>query len=160
LNGDFASPLLNRGFDWKVTDNSGIGIARTQDGGSALSLDFSGREAESCELLSHPVALEPGALYVMHFDYRTVDLSPHTGVSWRLGTGSAFALDASADWKRAEWQFRAVGPRNLKLIYQRIPGSTRAEGRLFLRNARIELAAPIDSPPGADKSIRRAVHHV
>jgi hypothetical protein len=140
LDGDFAGPLFNRGFDWKIAAADGIGVARTRDGGPALSIEFSGREPESCELLSHVVALEAGVMYVMRFDYRTVALSGDTGVSWRLGTASAVALDASPGWKRQEWYFRAVDAADLKLAYQRAPGSIRAEGQLFLRNARIDLA--------------------
>jgi hypothetical protein len=142
VNGDFAGPLLNRGFEWKIAAADGISVARTQDGGPALATEFSGRETESCELLSHALALKAGAMYVMRFDYRTVDLPAHTGVSWRLGAGREFALDASAGWNPEEWRFRADGAGNLTLAYHRAPGSTRAEGRLFLRNARID-AAPL-----------------
>jgi hypothetical protein len=141
-NGDFAAPLLNRGFDWRIAVGDGIAVARTQVGVPALSIEFSGREPESCELLKHALALESGAWYVMRFDYRTVDLSAHTGVSWRMGTAPEAALDASAAWKRQEWHFRALGGAELSLTYRRAPGTTRAEGQLFLRNARID-AAPL-----------------
>ena len=141
-NGDFAGPLLNRGFDWKTIGPDGISVARTEDRGPALSIEFSGREPESCDLLKHALPLEPGAMYVMRFDYRTVELSLHTGISWRLGSASQAALDASAAWKRQEWRFRAPDAADLTLTYRRTPGNTRAEGQLFLRNARID-AAPL-----------------
>jgi hypothetical protein len=145
-NGDFAAPLLNRGFDWKIAAADGIAVARTEDGGPALSIEFSGREPESCELLRQALALEPGARYVLRFEYRTVELPEHTGVSWRLGTAAEAApeagLVASAAWKSQDWNFRAAGPAELGLTYRRTPGSTRAEGQLFLRNARID-AAPL-----------------
>jgi O-antigen ligase len=141
VNGDFAGPLLNRAFDWKIPATDGVIVARTQDSGPAVAIEFSGREPESCELLNHTLALEAGAMYVMRFDYRTVQLAAHTGISWVLGAGRV-PLDASVGWKTEEWRFRATGPGNLVLTYRRSPGSTRAEGRLFLRKAQID-AAPL-----------------
>jgi hypothetical protein len=142
VNGDFATPLLNRGFDWKPAATAGVGVARTQDRGPALAIEFSGREPESCELLSHALALRPGTAYVLRFEYRTVDFLANSGISWRLGNQMGAALAASAGWKQQEWRFRAATQSNLELVYGRAPGTMRAEGRLFLRNARIE-AAPL-----------------
>lgn len=139
VNGDFAGPLSNRGFDWKAATAEGIGMARTQDHGPVLSIELSGSERESCELLSHVLVLEPGASYIMRFDYRTVDFPTHTGVSWQLGDEIA-GIEAAVDWKHEEWRFQATDARSLELVYRRTPGGTRAEGRLFLRNARIDRA--------------------
>jgi O-antigen ligase len=139
VNGDFARPLSGRGFDWRIEPTKGVSMARTEDGGSALSVEFSGREPESCGLLDHALALDDEVNYVLRFDYRSVGLPAQTGISWRLESAGVFAFEASMNWTHEVWRIRGT-TRKLKLAYQCIAGNARAEGRFFLRNVQIDVA--------------------
>jgi hypothetical protein len=144
-NGSFSTPILNRGFDWRLSELPGVTATRIQDGGPALTLSFSGKEPEDCELLAHYALLSAGTRYKVSFEYRTVGLPQSTGLYWSGGPQPAYEFHAAESWSRASWSFLSSGESGrLALAYRRYPGTTRLEGALFLRNVRLERQ---DAPP-------------
>jgi O-antigen ligase len=136
VNGDFAQPILNRGWDWMPVPTAGILTARLED--AALRIAFSGNQPEQAEMLSHFLALQPGVAYRLRFDYRTEELPQPTGVFWSVADQRQSSLSATEDWRQAEWQFRARQDlMRLVLGYRREPGTTRGAGKLLVR--KIEL---------------------
>jgi O-antigen ligase len=135
-------PANGRGFDWHVAAADGVYVMR--DGGE-WRVEFSGREAEACELLRRPL---PHGDFALRYEYRTDNLAPQTGLSW-----DATPIKASSDWRVASIPAAGDG---LRLAYRRPSGSVRAEGVLWLRNLRLEAASAsvLVSSKSADKEIR------
>jgi O-antigen ligase len=139
VNGDFAAPILNRGFDWLLPSPAGVAATQVRPGRPALSLSFSGKEPEACEILAHYIPLHTGVRYLVRFEYRTAGLPPHTGLYWSLGGDLAFPFDSSETWSPAEWRFLPTAEMGrLSLGYRRYPGTTRLEGAVLLRNVRLK----------------------
>lgn len=137
-NGDFARPILNRGFDWRLMQVDGVVAIQTRDQGPYLSFSFSGKQPEQCELMAQFLPLTKGAAYVMRFQYKTADLPEHTGLLWSLGQGREYPLKSSEQWTSAEWRVLPSGSVDrLLLRYQRHLGTSRIEGALSMRNIRL-----------------------
>lgn len=145
-NGDFRIPPLSRGFDWRVHAVEGVSVSR-RESQPALRITFSGRQPESCEVLSQFVPLLPGREYRLRFRYRTSEIAPSTGVRWRIfdaATGAELedrsSHLSSEEEIQQEVSFSAPTETHmarLVLMYQRAPGTTRIEGSIFL--SRISL---------------------
>ena len=120
-----------RGFDWRIRPNDGIYVTRSATG---WRIEFSGREAESDDILARAV---PDGAPLLRFQYRTEGLAPRDGVAWE-SAGISEPIEGSADWRTAQ---APVKRGWLRLIYRRPVGSTRAEGVLFLRNLALPEAA-------------------
>ena len=142
-NPDFrAAPLLHA-FDWRVTNTADLAAARTAPAG--LRMTLSGQQPESCELLSQPLAVTPGRRYRFQFDYQTSGIAPKTGLHWIIA--GAMTPDLSSDTQRtATFDFTATAPiEKLALACTRVPGATRIEGTIHLRNlsmAPLSIATP------------------
>src|SRR5439155_6082102 len=82
-NGNFDKPFLSRAFDWRLSDVPGVSARR---GGSpaVLRLSFTGKEPETCEILSELVPLAPRQKYRLRVRYVTSQLGQETGLSWRI----------------------------------------------------------------------------
>jgi hypothetical protein len=138
-NGDFGRPILNRGFDWLLAPVPGVIATQIRDGGPVLSLSFSGKEPDVCEVLAHFLSLRSDARYAVRFEYRTAGLPPRTGLYWSVGAEPAYQFDSAETWSLAQWDFLSSSETGrLSLGYRRYPGTTRLEGALFLRNVRLE----------------------
>jgi hypothetical protein len=138
VNGDFSRPILSRGFDWRFPAVDGVTTAQAQEDGSVLVVELSGKQPESCEVLSQFVTFPKVKEYRLGVEYRTNDLPAQTGLIWFLGADREFALAASPAWSKAEWKFTAPGDgARLWLAYRRLPGTIRTEGSLTLRRVRI-----------------------
>ena len=127
------APENGRGFDWRVPPNDGIYATRSRTG---WRIEFSGREAESADIL---LRAAPDGLSLLRFQYRTDGLGTRNGLAWQSSSTSE-ALQAATDWKNGGI---SVNRGWLRLVYRRPPGSTRAEGVLFLRN--LALSDPAKS---------------
>jgi hypothetical protein len=135
-NGDFAQPILNRGFDWRLPSYNGVAALHLAD--PALQISFSGTQPEQFDILSHFVSLIKSTAYTLRFQYRTADLPPQTGLYWSLAGEQQEPLAAAGTWSWAEWRFQApADAARLVFAYRRCPGTTRREGKLLLR--KIEL---------------------
>jgi hypothetical protein len=150
-NGNFDKPFLSRAFDWRLAELPGISARR---GGSPamLRLSFSGKEPETCEILSEFVPLAPAQKYRLSVRYETSQLGHETGLSWRI----LDALDASdllegagqltgKERTEGEQEFAFATPAQtrlarLVLTYQRALGTVRIEGGLVLRNVSLGFA--------------------
>jgi len=126
-NGNFQFVPLQQGFDWRTTQDPEIAVTRAQSP-PELRFHLSGKQPEHCELLSQFVPLSAGRKYTFRFEYKT----SISGLSW------GGPMSATDDWKRQEVSLSSPG--RLALLYDRPPGSTRAEGEIWLRNTSIALA--------------------
>ncbi len=136
-NGDFSAQPLGQGFDWRIGAVPGVTTARSERP-RALRVSFSGRQPESCELVSQFVPLRPGVSYRLTANYRTVGIAPGSGLEWHLAGARSAAL-ASEEWKEEAVEFAAPpgGLARLALVYRRAPGTMRLEGTLWLRQVRL-----------------------
>ena len=139
-NGDFAQPILNRGFDWNLASAAGVTAMRLGD--PALQIRFSGSQPEQFDIMSHFVPLVKNTGYILRFQYRTLDLPPQTGLFWSLAGQQQPPLAAAEDWSSAEWRFQAsADTARLVFAYRRCPGTTRGEGKLLLRKIELKSAS-------------------
>ncbi|HTB15137.1 MAG TPA: hypothetical protein VK752_26380 [Bryobacteraceae bacterium] len=133
-NGDLARAPLNLGFDWRVIQTEGI-AQRWRP--SELIFTLSGSQPEACVLLEQTIFLV-ARHFQLRFDYMTSERAP-TGVHWSLDNAEGPTIEPSAQWREGTFDLpRAHGLRNLKLLYRRAPGTTRTEGRIEVRNLRLE----------------------
>jgi hypothetical protein len=138
-NADFRNPPLLHGFDWRVTNTADIAATRTAPSGIRITL--SGRQPESCELLSQPIPLAAGRRYRFRFDYQTTHIAPNTGLRWSIGDRSTRDLSSEA-LKSEVLEFIAGGSNGrLALTCQRVLGAVRIEGTIALGNLALD---PLD----------------
>ncbi len=138
-NGDFTAIPLGRGFDWHVASLEEITVVRPGPP-AGLTLSFSGKQPERCELLWQYVPLLPRRRYQLRFRYQTVGMVPTSGIRWRVLDAATPQL-ASSEWREAELSFDS-GDRSLArlvLSYERPPGTTRAEGSFVLGKVTLRL---------------------
>jgi hypothetical protein len=140
VNGNFARPILNRGFDWLTGGPECAAGALTNAGGPALELFLTRNRPDTCEIYRQFVYLLPGTEHVLRFQYRTLDLPDPTGLRWSIGTREGPELRPIAEWTDAEWRWPPIQDSGrLSLLYRRDSGSTRREGILLLRRVRLEV---------------------
>jgi len=141
-DGGFEAAPVGGGFGWRLAPTPGITIGRNR-APRYLWVAFSGDQPETYAPLMQFVPVTPGANYRFRFAYHTSELPPASGLRWsvfdaRTGMDLAAASPwlSSLDWKPAELSFRAPGSglARLTLTSQRLPGSTRIEGTLALRD--------------------------
>ena len=136
-NGDLERAPLNLGFDWRVGQAEGVTQSWKP---SELSFTFSGSEPESCVLLEQTIYLVPGH-FRLRFDYLAGD-GPATGIHWSLDNMQGPAMEPGSEWREGVFDLpRTQGLRNLELFYRRKPGTTRAAGRIEVRNLRLETSS-------------------
>ena len=150
-NGDFRSPPLSRGFDWRVHAAEGVSVSR-RESPPALRVTFSGRQPENFEVLSQFVPLLPGREYRLRFRYRTTEIGPGTGLRWRIvdiATGKELAKSSpdlsSIKDRQEEVLFSTAAETRLGrvvLAYQRAPGTTRIEGSISLAEVSLAFGPP------------------
>ena len=148
-NGDFRTPPLSRGFDWRVHAAEGVSVSR-HESPPALQITFSGRQPENFEVLSQFVPLLPGRKYRLRFRYRTTEIGPSTGLQWRIvdiATGKELAKrspDLSGEKERQEEVLFSTEAETrlgrLVLAYHRAPGTTRIEGSISLAEVILAFA--------------------
>ena len=133
-NGDLSRAPLNLGFDWRLPQTNGVTEAWRP---TELSFTFSGTEPEACVLLEQTVWMTPGR-FRLHFEYRT-GVVPPAGLRWAMGASESASIAPSPQWTDGKFDLPPRhGLAELKLFYRREPGTTRAEGRIEIRNLRVE----------------------
>jgi len=138
-NGNFAGEPLSRGFDWRPQGIAGVEMVRRAPA-DGVRFSFSGEQPESCMLLLQRVALAPGRLWRLRFEYRSQGLPADTGLRWRT-TGAEWTAPASDAWIEAAFEFRSPAGGTvvpLALAYERAPGTTRTAGSFWLRRLTLE----------------------
>ncbi len=149
-NGDFSSPPLLRGFDWRVVPHEGVSVARDSSP-PALKLTFSGKQPEQCEVLRQAVPLAGGKRYTLRFGFRSEGIPAGRGPQWVVydaASGRPLPGDSpslsSLDWTTRAMEFTAspeISLVRLAVVYRRTPGTTRIEGSVWIRDISL-LAAP------------------
>jgi hypothetical protein len=128
---------LNLGFDWRLGQVEGV--AETWKP-SELIFAFSGSQPEAFVFLEQRIYLARGGSLQLRFDYVAGDGFTKQ-VHWSLDNAEGPPIEPSAHWRKGVFNLpRAQGLRNLKLFYRRAPGTTRAAGRIELRNLRLEAS--------------------
>jgi len=146
-NGDFSSPPLQHGFDWRMPAVAGVAVERAGLP-PRLWITLDGHEPETCDVLEQFVALAPSRKYRLKFRYQTDDIAAGSGLRWRISTsrGTEIASDGAdlASEQQADGTVRFTVPpgvplARLALSYRRAPGTMRIEGRVALESASLEF---------------------
>jgi hypothetical protein len=132
-NGSFTTASSGHGFDWRLPMVPQIRNDAEPDG---IRFTLSGFQPEKFALLEQPLALQDGVEYVFRFEYKTDRIASDAGLHWEFDgvRGNGFS---SAEWAKGEMPIRGRAGK-LALMYERAPGTTMAEGVVFLR--RMEIA--------------------
>jgi tetratricopeptide (TPR) repeat protein len=141
-NREFKPGTINRGFDWRYENGSGIYYERVTPG--VLKLSFSGKQPENYNVLWQPVALEGKGRYRLRVKYLTPERD--SGLRWEVLAGGKDLLDgkgALTDSGEGERTLEFDGPAapglgSLVLRYERVRGTVRVEGDAEIRD--VELA--------------------
>lgn len=145
-DGGFAAASVGDGFAWRLAAAHGVTLGRNPSP-PYLWIHFSGDQGETCAPLWQFVPVTSGASYRLRFEYHTSELPPASGLRWSVfdaRTGVDLAAGSpwlsSLDWKPAELGFTApaTGLVRLTLTCRRLPGATRIEGSLRLRQLSLE----------------------
>jgi hypothetical protein len=140
-NADFHVAPTSRGFDWRLPSVDGISAVRVRP--SSLRIDLSGKQPERCDLLVQFVVLTPGKTCHLQFNYQTQGFPAESGIAWRLRdptTGADLQSTSpqlsSPEVKHADIVFRARDTSQARLVleYSRVPGTSRLEGSVTLRD--------------------------
>ena len=133
-NGDLFRAPLNLGFDWRLVQNEGVAEIWMP---SELVFTLSGSQPEPCVVLEQTIYLVSGH-FRLRFDYMTRAQRP-LGIRWALDNAEGPPIAQSDEWREGVFNLpRTQGIRHLRLFSRREPGNTRAEGRIELRNLRLE----------------------
>ncbi len=138
-NGDFRQPLRGETFNWMLHGVEGV-TSRHVEGG--VRFEFSGSQAEHCNLLTQNLPILGGRRYRLRCRYRTSGIERGAGPVWSVADLAMGEPLAAEPWTDTSMEFVAP-PRTevvrLLLLYRRIPGTTRINGLLWLENVRLEL---------------------
>lgn len=134
-NGDFLRPPRGEAFNWSVLQVAGVSSRASR---GEMRLEFSGRQPENCDLLAQTLPVLAGRRYRLRCRYRTAGIAPGAGPRWLPG-GTPLS---SEDWRETESELTTQPGEEvvrLRLAYQRVPGTTRIAGTLWLAHVRLEL---------------------
>ena len=155
VNGEFRSPPMNGGFDWRIGSASGV---ETDSGDGGLNLAFSGSQPDHCDVVSQLVLLSPGRTWRLRYTFQSSGLEAGSGLHWNAtdaASGERFApplsqftlapRDFTSSLGGGEFDFvmppsAADAPRltRLALVYDRQPGSAPMQGWVRLQRVSVE----------------------
>ena len=114
-----------------------------------MRITFAGKQPERCEVLQQIAPVRPGANYRLTFEYQTAGIQPETGLRWKVfGDNSGVELRvratdlSSREWRESAAEFTAPPQSQvvrLALNYERLRGTARIEGDVWLRNLRLAV---------------------
>ncbi len=139
-NGGFATFPSSVGFDWRMPANAELTAIRTQSP-EGLRISLSGKQGDACPLLTQTLPLGPSRRYRLRFWFKTADIRPGAGLVL-VAPGVTGPDLQSEDWREQTVDFVSgteVG-NSISFEYRRPLGRTHAEGSLWLRDVRLELA--------------------
>jgi tetratricopeptide (TPR) repeat protein len=146
-NGNFSSPPLQHGFDWRVPAVTGVVVERAGLP-PRLWITLDGHEPETCDVLEQLVAVAPARRYRLRFRYQTDNIATGSGLRWHISTPRGEEIpsegaDLASEQQAAGTMRFTVPPgvqlARLALSYRRTPGKTRIEGRVVLESAALEF---------------------
>ncbi|MGH9662252.1 MAG: hypothetical protein ACRD96_27125, partial [Bryobacteraceae bacterium] len=127
------------GFDWQYPAVEGAPASP----GAEWSVRLSGKQPELVDVARKAAPLEGASRLV--FAYRTENLAPETGLRWawieaRSGrTVEAQWLRASEAWTTGSLTASGQGGAHwIVLRYERPSGQARAQGAIYVKDARVE----------------------
>lgn len=142
-NAEFSRDPLPVVFDWRIPQSSGL---YSVTGTTGLETVFSGSEPEQCTLANQMLALSPGA-YTLQYNYQTTGIPPGSGLRWeilnpvsKMVIGQSPSLSSEAG-KQASFPFTVPDSApliDLRLVYQRSPGTSRISGTLDLQSTHLQ----------------------
>jgi hypothetical protein len=144
---DFSLPLIERGFDWRVSHVPGVSVAKSA---AALRFEFDGHEPELFEVLSTSAPLIPGRTYrlVWKTDASELNARKDPGFAWQIvqqpgsvATMCQPLLQAGDEGLCRFTSLPNAGSARLNLIYTRASGTTRAEGMLRVASVKLEFGS-------------------
>jgi hypothetical protein len=146
VNSDFRTAPLNRGLDWHLISVDGVRTEFTRPG---MRFEFSGHEAEQCDLMQQLSVLAPGRKYRFNYSWEGRGIEAGTGLRWRIMDAIAGAEitgptpDIFGSGGNGAFQFAVpqnVGLCRISLRYTRRPGTLRIEGWIRILNTRLSFA--------------------
>jgi len=145
-NADFARDPLPVVFDWRIPQYSGL---YSLGGPTGLQIVFSGSEPGQCTLADQTVAVSPGH-DTLQYTYQTTGIPPGSGLRWQIllpGSNVVLAQSPSLSSdapQQSSLPFSVPGSASLvelRLVYQRAPGTSHISGTLNMQSTRIQAAA-------------------
>ena len=136
IDGDFARPPVNHGFDWRLLESAGVTHIHLDPSGHRIQL--SGKQLESCDLLRQIVAVDASKQYELHWETRTQGIAPPSGIEWSVA-GRRAPVAAADDWRKGDVSFTATADLvPITLVYRRPTGEPRAEGFIEIRSVSLK----------------------
>lgn len=144
---DFSLPLMERVFDWRVSHDPGVSVAKSA---SSLRFEFDGHEPELFEVLSTSAPLIPGRPYrlIWKTDASELNARRDPGFAWQIvqqpgsvATMCQPLLQAGDEGLCRFTSLANTGSARLNLIYARASGTTRAEGMLRIASVKLEFGS-------------------
>jgi tetratricopeptide (TPR) repeat protein len=140
----FSAPAIGRGFSWRIEHPPGVYVTEAP---RTLKFEFTGDEAEDCELLWKfaPVSPERTWRLVWQADSSRVlaNAGHEADAGFRFEIGEpAGKVFATCPARPGSCEFKtSSGTRSVRLSlrYTRAPGMTRVKGILVLSSVRLEL---------------------
>jgi hypothetical protein len=141
-NPGFTQDPLPVAFDWALMSYPGI---HSWPGPSGLETEFSGNEPEDSPIAEQIVVLTPGT-YAMEYTYSTSGIAPGTGVQWQIVNRASGRVLGESPYLSSETLRRdlltfsvdkADAILRLRLVYERVQGTPRIEGRLTVASTEI-----------------------
>lgn len=155
-NGDFAAAPGAGGFDWRTGSAEGLAVYPVSSP-RALRVSLSGRQPEQCLLLEQLAPVRPGRAYHLSYWFRAEPAGRGGGIWWRVTDpngreeyASAPLAAGASSWSQQSAAFRVpagVELVRLALEYRRVPGTTRTEADLWLR----QVTLAFDGRAGAQQ---------
>jgi hypothetical protein len=146
FNGNFNTPALNHGFDWRLIESPGVVHTALDQPRPARRIALDGRQPESCALLTQIVNLEPHARYTLRWEARTSGVSAPAGIEWRIADLHA-TIGPSDTPAAGSAAFVATSQfEPLTLFYQRPAGQARSEGVIEVSRVMIEKVSENGRP--------------
>ena len=128
------------GFDWRHQTVDGIVFWRI-GAPRGLEIEITGREPESCTLLTLPLPLEPEHSYTIQTT-TTTSIPKDTGLKWRVGKQEWDVLQDSMTIQAP------AEPAQLALVYNRALGTKRLEGNFSIHRVSVTLnKGPVNQGP-------------
>ncbi len=146
-NPDFSFPLIERGFGWRVAQETGVAVEK---GAASLRFEFDGNEPESSLLLTTAAPLIPGKGYRILWKTDTSRLSSPKDPGFLLQivqepgdvASECPPLLQAGDDGACRFTSRPNANRaQINLIYRRALGTTRVEGMLQILSVRLGFAS-------------------
>jgi hypothetical protein len=148
VNGNFSSPILNGGFDWRYENRSDVTLAldptESHLGSPSLLISYDSRGLEDSGI-RQLISVEPGTAYQFSANFKTQNMQgaggPHFILQDFYTEESLFSedLDDPNGWRRVSGEFK-TGPetRLLRLRISRVPAGSPIRGKLWIDNVRLQ----------------------